>query len=200
VHVARFLLGWLAFVAWAVPVFAIIERPRGAPPWRAIALAVTLLAIDLVVTVLTGYAPAPADLARALVALAVAELLAYLVHRAMHTVPLLWRFHRLHHADEPIAWHLAWRIHPVDTLLFVGATSLACVIAGAPLPAAAWFVVGRRAWTVLIHSNVPWRATALDHVVATPTFHHRHHREDLSPANFAGTFAFLDRLFGTWAR
>lgn len=197
-QVARFALGWLAFVAWAVPVFWWIERRPAR--WRGVAVAIALLAVDGAVTRLTGYQPAPADLARALLAFAIAELLAYLVHRAMHSVPLLWRFHHLHHVDEPLAWHVAWRIHPIDTLLFVGATSLACIIAGAPLPAAAWFVVGRRAWTVLIHADVAWPATAVDHVLATPTFHRRHHREDLAPANFAGTFAILDRVFGTWAR
>jgi sterol desaturase/sphingolipid hydroxylase (fatty acid hydroxylase superfamily) len=146
------------------------------------------------------YAPPRADLARDLAALVLAELLLYGVHRAMHAVPALWRFHRLHHVREPLAWHVAWRSHPIDAALFAAATALACAIAGAPLPAAVWFVVGRRVWTVVLHANVAWCPTAADAVLATPAFHHRHHREDLAPANFAGTFALIDRVFGTWAR
>jgi len=42
------------------------------------------------------------------------------------------------------------------------------------------------------------RHRAIDRVVATPAFHHRHHCEDLPPANFASTLPLLDQLFGTF--
>ena len=186
---------WLLFAAWAIPAFALLE---GTTRWRALVIACALLAANVAVTYAVAFGPRTG--AHVLAAFALAELLAYAAHRAQHAVPLLWRFHRVHHLDEPLAFHRAWRVHPVDTALLVAATSLACVIAGAPLPAAGWFVMLRRAWALFEHSSIAWRATAADSVVATPSFHRRHHREDLTPANFAFTFAIVDRVFGTWAR
>ena len=30
------------------------------------------------------------------------------------TVPLLWRFHRIHHAPGLVAWHRSWWLHHAD--------------------------------------------------------------------------------------
>jgi sterol desaturase/sphingolipid hydroxylase (fatty acid hydroxylase superfamily) len=112
----------------------------------------------------------------------------------MHAVPLLWRFHRLHH-DAPLAWHVGWRVHPVDAALFALGTAAACWLAGAPLPTAAAFVIGRRVWTLLLHARVAWPASAVDRVIATPRFHRVHHE---ARANFASTLPVIDLVFGTY--
>jgi hypothetical protein len=44
--------------------------------------------------------------------------------------------------------------------------------------------------------RVAWPARPLDRIIATPPFHHRHHREDLTPASVASTFPVLDHLSG----
>ena len=200
--IARFAIGWAVFVAWTIAIFTLLEacapRRRAATRWRAVAGGAALLAIDSVVTRLLDHTPTSADLARVAVAWLCSEMLSYGLHRAMHRLPVLWRFHRLHHTREPLAWHVAWRIHPVDAALFAITTTIACAVAGAPLATAAWFIVARRVWTIVLHANIAWPATALDLLIATPSFHARHHDEDHVPANFASTFAFLDRMFGTW--
>ena len=201
---ARFVVGWLVLVAWAIPVFVLAEtmvpHMRARIAWRGIALGSILLGVDAAITRAISVAPASATLLRCAAAFGVAELVAYAAHRAMHRVPLLWRFHQLHHVDEPLAWHVAWRIHPIDAALFAAANVGACVLVGAPLPAGVAFVVARRVWTIVIHANIDWRASALDALIATPSFHRRHHREDLAPANFAGTFPIIDLVFGTRAK
>jgi sterol desaturase/sphingolipid hydroxylase (fatty acid hydroxylase superfamily) len=106
----------------------------------------------------------------------------------------------VHHAPGLVAWHRSWWIHPVDIALFALATDAACLVAGAPHTAAAWLIVVRRVWSLLLHANIAWPDTAADHVLVTPSFHDRHHREDLPPANFAASFAIVDRVFRTWAR
>ena len=45
------------------------------------------------------------------------DLVGYFVHRAMHRVPMLWRFHKLHHEATQLSWLDAWRQHPVDFVL-----------------------------------------------------------------------------------
>jgi len=201
---AHFALAWCVFLAWAIVTFTALERVwargHGRPTSRRIAIAAILLAVDgAIARAVVRSSPDPEPLARLVLAWLLAEILLYWLHRAMHRVPALWRFHRLHHDGEPLAWATAWYIHPVDAALFATCALLGGVLAGAGAPGAAWFVVGRRAWAVLLHANIAWPASALDRLVATPPFHHRHHREDLAPANFASTLPLLDRLFGTSA-
>jgi sterol desaturase/sphingolipid hydroxylase (fatty acid hydroxylase superfamily) len=195
------IVGWLALVAWAIPVFvvteALVPRRRQRIAWRAIAFAAVLVGVDALVMRSFAFAPTRGTALRSVAAFGVAELLAYVVHRAMHHVPVLWRFHRLHHTDEPLAWHVAWRIHPIDAALFALANVAACYAVGAPLPASIAFVVGRRVWTIVIHANVAWPQSALDALIATPAFHRRHHEEARAAANFASTFPIIDRVFGT---
>jgi sterol desaturase/sphingolipid hydroxylase (fatty acid hydroxylase superfamily) len=190
-------MGWLLFAAGATAMFVALEQlaPRTPQPirWRAIAVATVLLGIDGAITQRTRM-PASGTAARMVLAFVLVELADYALHRAMHAHPLLWRFHRLHH-DEPLAWHVAWRIHPVDAALFALGTTAACWLAGAPLPTAAAFVIGRRVWSALLHANLAWPASALDHVIATPAFHRVHHE---ARANFASTLPGIDRLLGTY--
>jgi sterol desaturase/sphingolipid hydroxylase (fatty acid hydroxylase superfamily) len=134
----------------------------------------------------------------ALLAVAVAQLFSYGWHRAMHRVPLLWRLHRVHHEAGPLCWTTAWVLHPLDAILNASASVVGAALLGAGLPAAAWFVVGRRIWTIVLHANIRWPASALDGFFATPAFHARHHREDLAAVNFAPTLPVIDRMFGTY--
>jgi len=197
--IARF-----ALTAATVPAFIALERwlprRRAAIDWRAIVLGGALLVLNTLLLRGINYAPDSAVPARIVLAWVLVEVVTYGLHRAMHRVPLLWRVHRLHHAPGTLAWHRSWWIHPADLALFALATDLACVVAGAPHATAAWLVIVRRYWSVLLHANVAWPQTPLDHVIVTPSFHERHHREELAPANFAATFSIVDHLFGTHER
>lgn len=201
---AAILETWLVSIMIAIPVFLVIEtwRPRHRVPirWRAIAIGAGLFGLNRFVVWTVNSAPASQSLPNIVTAWLLAELAAYGVHRAMHAFPVLWRFHRLHHRPETLGFHVSWWIHPVDVALFGIANTLACYLAGAPVVAAAWFLVLRRGWAVLLHANIAWPATLLDRLITTPSLHHRHHREDLPPANFAANLAILDRVFGTWRR
>jgi sterol desaturase/sphingolipid hydroxylase (fatty acid hydroxylase superfamily) len=201
--VSEIVVDWLRAVAIAVPVFVAIERlrPRRRMPiaWKAIAIAALLFGANRFVVKLVNGAPMSDALWRILFAWGLVEVTAYGVHRAMHAMPWLWRFHKLHHDPAPLAFHRSWWIHPVDIAVFGAATTAVCHLAGAPIAAAPWFLVLRRGWAVLLHANLAWPQTWIDRVIVTPAVHDRHHREDLPPANFAANFAILDRVFGTWA-
>src|SRR5688572_16148972 len=138
----------MLFVAWAIPAFIALERwvprTRARTQWGAIALAAAMLAFNTLVARALAFAPDSASVARIALAWALAELAAYGLHRAMHAVPWLWRFHRMHHAPGLLAWHRSWWIHPLDIAMFAASATLACALAGAPLVAAPWLLVGRR--------------------------------------------------------
>lgn len=156
----------------------------------------------------TGVAAWPAPL-RFAAALVVAELGAYLGHRAMHAHPRLWRFHAVHHATEHLDWLANARAHPVD-LVFTRFCSLApLVLLGLAQPAsprADWIplavVLAASSWGYVIHANVRWRWRWLAPFVVTPAFHHAHHAREPSSAghrhgNYAALLPVMDRVFGT---
>ncbi len=131
-----------------------------------------------------------------------AELLSYAVHRAMHEVPWLWPFHAVHHTPRQLDWTKAWRQHPVDVTIHAVAVALPGILLGAPLSQLATVVILRRVWTGFLHTNVRLRLGPLEHLIATPQFHHTHHSHTprLHNSNYASTFPWIDRLFGTWRR
>lgn len=195
------LLGWALTVVVTFALFTLLERlvprKRARIAWRSIALGATLLIINAALTTLIARPPAHGTLVRSALAVAAVELATYFLHRAVHRVPLLWKFHRVHHAHEDLTWSLAWRHHPIDVALFAGVTVGTTWLVGAPLLGGLFAVAALRTWNVVLHANLAWPATSLDRALTTPAFHARHHREDLPAANFAATLPVIDRLFGT---
>lgn len=62
--------------------------------------------------------PLVAVLVTSLVLFVLGDLSRFLLHLLMHRIPLLWRFHQVHHSAEvlsPLTFH---RIHPLESLLY----------------------------------------------------------------------------------
>jgi sterol desaturase/sphingolipid hydroxylase (fatty acid hydroxylase superfamily) len=140
-------------------------------------------------------------------ALLVGEFGFYWGHRWTHEIPLLWRFHAVHHSAEEIDWLAGSRGHPFDLvfvrlcgLLPLYALGLAQPLSGRKLDLAPVLVllVGT-AWGFFIHANLRWRFGWLEVLLATPAFHHWHHTNDEHiNNNYASMLPFMDKLFGTW--
>lgn len=133
-------------------------------------------------------------------ALVVAEFGFYAVHRLCHAVPFLWRFHAVHHSIEDLDWLAAHRVHPLDQALTASASALPLLLLGFSGEALAIWGVTYFVQTHLIHSNVNLRLGWLEHVIASPHYHHWHHASGAAPANFGAQLVFLDQLFGTLLR
>ena len=131
----------------------------------------------------------------------------YWGHRWSHEIPLLWRFHAVHHSAEHMDWLVNTRAHPVDMVFtrLCGLIPLYVLGLGAPIPGSATLVpllivfIGTL-WGFFVHANVRWRFGPLEWLIATPAFHHWHHTND-GPAvinkNYASTLPWMDWLFGT---
>jgi len=124
------------------------------------------------------------------------DLVGYFIHRAMHRVPALWRFHKLHHEATELSWLDAWRQHPVDFVMHGIAVGVPGALLGASLSDLASVVVLRKAFTTFLHANLK---VSFGLVLASPDFHAVHHSADPRDydTNFAGTFPLWDVLFGT---
>lgn len=137
--------------------------------------------------------------ARIAVAFVLADLVAYWQHRAMHRIPLLWRFHRVHHSSRELRFWEAWRQHPIDFVSHGIAVAIPAALLGISLSDMIGLVLARKVFTLYLHADLPWRHGKLGWLLASPAWHKIHHSSDPRDydRNFAGTFPWLDRLFGT---
>jgi sterol desaturase/sphingolipid hydroxylase (fatty acid hydroxylase superfamily) len=131
--------------------------------------------------------------------LILADLTSYWIHRAMHSVPRLWRIHAVHHSSEQLDWLAAGRVHPLETLISRTLVTVPIFLAGFPPRAMAAFVPVLGLYPIFLHANVRWGFGRAGRWIASPAFHRWHHSADpeARDRNFAGIFPFWDRLFGT---
>jgi sterol desaturase/sphingolipid hydroxylase (fatty acid hydroxylase superfamily) len=131
--------------------------------------------------------------------LAIAMVGGYAGHRAAHEVPLLWRFHRVHHSVREMDWLAANHLHPVDEIFGRSVAVLPLYALGFGRVSLGAFIVLLTVQAIFIHANVRIRLGPLRWVIATPQFHHWHHAREPQAynTNFAGEFPVLDALFGT---
>lgn len=129
-------------------------------------------------------------------AVLVADLAQYGVHRAFHQVPLLWRFHKVHHSVETMDWIAGSRLHLVDVIVTRG---LALLVAGFAQEAVYAYLALVSFHAVFIHANFAPRARWLERWIAMPRFHHWHHgiEPEARDVNFAVHLPMIDRWFGT---
>lgn len=209
------LLGVAVFLAIALGLFAPLEAWAPAVPapkarWPAVLACIGLFTLNTALMSSAGgalldavgglVAPRPPTVWRVALALVLGDVCGYWVHRAMHEVPVLWRLHRVHHAPTHLTWLEAWRQHPLDFVAHGLAVGLPAALLGASLGEVSSVVLVRKLYTSFLHANVSDRSGRLGLVVATPAFHRAHH--GALPAqwntNFAGTFPWVDWLFGTY--
>lgn len=132
----------------------------------------------------------------------VVEFVNYWVHRAFHRVPLLWRFHAVHHSAREMDWLAGSRLHLVDVVITRAFGFLPVFVLGfdsGPIYAYILFVSFH---AVLIHANARIEFGWLGWLVTSPKFHHWHHANDPAAVdkNFAVLMPLWDDLFGTALR
>lgn len=138
-----------------------------------------------------------------LVSLIVLDLAIYLSHVVFHHVPVLWRLHRMHHADLELDVTSGLRFHPIEIMLSM-VLKLAVVAAlGAPAVAVLLFEVILNAAAMFNHSNIklPQRIDRLLRLVlVTPDMHRVHHSvlPEETNSNYGFNLPWWDWLFGTY--
>ncbi len=131
------------------------------------------------------------------------DLAIYLQHVLFHAVPVLWRLHRMHHADLEFDATTGVRFHPIEILLSMSIKLSVVAALGTPAVAVLIFEVLLNATSMFNHGNVRLPARldrALRWIVVTPEMHRVHHsvvaRETNS--NFGFNLPWWDRLLGTY--
>ena len=131
------------------------------------------------------------------------DLAIYAQHVASHKIPLLWRFHKVHHADRDIDVTTGIRFHPIEALLSMLYKSLVVLVLG-PLPFTVFlFEVILNASAMFNHANLRL-PIKVDHIIrkliVTPDFHRVHHSitEQETDNNYGFFLSSWDRLFKTY--
>ncbi len=130
------------------------------------------------------------------------DFLIYWWHLANHKIPLLWRFHEVHHLDRFLDSTSALRFHFGEVLLSALARAGVIVLVGFPLSSILVFEALVLLAAIFHHSNLALPAGLerwLSKVIITPSIHWVHHhavRRD-TDSNYGTIFSFWDPLFGT---
>ena len=138
-----------------------------------------------------------------LAAFVILDFAVWLEHVASHKVPLLWRIHRMHHADTGFDVTTGLRFHPLEIVLSMLWKAGVVIALGAPVVAVLVFEIVLNGSSMFNHSNIRL-SLPLDRVLrrflVTPDMHRVHHstmrRE--TDSNYGFNFPFWDRLFGTY--
>jgi len=142
-------------------------------------------------------------LLKVLVAVILLDFSIYLQHAMFHVLPLMWRFHRVHHSDLDFDISTGLRFHPVEILLSIIIKLAAITVLGAPVLAVILFEILLNLSSMFTHSNIRLN-TSLEHVlrwfIVTPDMHRIHHsiRENETNSNFSFNLSIWDRLFSTY--
>lgn len=138
-----------------------------------------------------------------LVSVIVLDAAIYLQHVMFHALPVLWRLHRVHHADLDFDVTTGARFHPIEILLSMLIKFAVIVLLGAPLVAVVIFEVLLNAMAMFNHSNIrmPLKLDGiLRRIIVTPDMHRVHHSHlaDETNSNFGFNLSVWDRIFGTY--
>ncbi len=133
----------------------------------------------------------------------VLDLIIYLQHVLFHAVPVLWRLHRMHHADLDFDVTTGARFHPIEIFLSMGIKMFVIVALGPPALAVLLFEVLLNASAMFNHGNIRLPVKfdrILRWVLVTPDMHRIHHSVIPSEtnSNFGFELPWWDRLFGTY--
>lgn len=133
----------------------------------------------------------------------VSELCAYWIHRLSHQLPLLWRFHSVHHSNTELDWLAAHRQHPLEAIWLLAVANLPVLLLGFPFESMLIVVLIQKLYTAFLHANVRLGYGRLSTVLASPQFHHWHHDAaagagGVPACNFSSALPIFDRIWGSY--
>ncbi|RXJ67642.1 sterol desaturase [Halarcobacter ebronensis] len=142
----------------------------------------------------------------------VSDFTRYWLHRFLHTIPILWEFHKVHHSAKVLNPLTFYRVHPVENILFGFRYSLGIgVVTGIfiyffgsrigvheVLGANIFVFVFSLLGSNLRHSHIPFAYfKPLEKWFISPKQHQVHHSKKHFDKNYGSYLAIWDRIFGS---
>ncbi len=138
--------------------------------------------------------------AQIVLGLLIAEFGLYWAHRWLHEVPVLWRFHAVHHSVKRLWFWNTGRFHFIDTLISVAFGLGVAMLVGLPREIVVWVSVITAYVGLLTHCNIEMRFGFLNYLFNTPGLHRWHHSmvPEEGNRNYGENLMIFDQLFGTF--
>ena len=138
-----------------------------------------------------------------IIAVVLLDMLIYWQHVASHHIPVLWRLHKVHHADRDIDTTTGIRFHPIEILASMLYKMFWVVVLGPSVAAVILFELILNGCALFNHANVKL-PSSLDRVLrlflVTPDMHRVHHSVIVKEtnSNYGFSLSIWDRLFGSY--
>jgi len=135
-----------------------------------------------------------------MIALLACEFFYYWYHRIGHELPLLWRFHSVHHGAERVYWLNSGRFHVLDAfassflyftpMLFLGTSPEAVIL----------IITFSSVTGFMEHVNIDFKAGWLNYILNTAEHHRWHHSLKIveSNTNYGKVLIVWDLVFRTF--
>jgi sterol desaturase/sphingolipid hydroxylase (fatty acid hydroxylase superfamily) len=132
--------------------------------------------------------------------LVIAELGLYWAHRLGHEIPLLWRFHAVHHSATRLWFINTGRFHFVDAAVSIVMGQIPLFLLGAPYQVFLWTGAVTAFIGMLTHCNIEMRFGPVSWIFNTPGLHRWHHSmvPEEGNTNYGENLMLWDQLFGTF--
>lgn len=129
----------------------------------------------------------------------------WLVHFTEHKIPILWRFHVIHHADNNVDVTTGLRHHPIESILRGLFFFAGVFVSGAPMYAIMIYQTILILATAFTHANIslPIKIDkALSYFLVSPNMHkvHHHYKQPFTDSNYGAVLSIWDRMFGTFLK
>jgi sterol desaturase/sphingolipid hydroxylase (fatty acid hydroxylase superfamily) len=138
-----------------------------------------------------------------LLAFLVLDVYMYWWHRLMHTLPIAWQFHQVHHTDRSMNTSTAYRFHTVEIILSNLPKLFLIWLLGITPNHLLIYEILFALELLFQHSNwyVPLKIDKyLSYLIVTPNYHRAHHSQLVGETNtnYASILSLWDRLFKSY--
>lgn len=127
----------------------------------------------------------------------------WMAHWAEHQVPLFWRMHIVHHADNNVDVTSGLRHHPLESVWRGVFFMIGMFVSGAPIYGVMIYQTFLTIFTAFTHANISlpvWLDRGLSYILVSPNMHkvHHHWKQPYTDSNYGAVFSIWDRLLGTY--
>jgi sterol desaturase/sphingolipid hydroxylase (fatty acid hydroxylase superfamily) len=128
------------------------------------------------------------------------DFLSYWAHRLFHKLPLLWRFHEIHHSPKKMYWLNVGRFHPIEKTIHYAFEAVPFILLGVSVEVFSVYFIVYAIIGFFQHCNIDLKLGLLNYVVSGPELHRWHHsvNERRCNKNYGNNLIIWDVIFGTY--
>ena len=131
------------------------------------------------------------------------DFIQWAIHNALHRVPFLWRFHKVHHSAREMSFVAHFRFHFMEIVFYrIGLFVFLSYLMNFKLEYSFYIYAGATLVGHLNHANLGWDYGPLKYIFNNPKMHIWHHAKEMPEShpmgmNFGLTLSVWDYIFRT---